>query len=171
MANYYTTSSLVGVDFNTVGSTQLFAVGTKANGSSGTEWVYCRAGGTITAFKACIVNGTFTVAMASAGDVLGSVTAGRIGIPQVAFTSGDWGGVPVNGLLYVMMTASVTLAVSGVPMAIGASGVSTGMMIQSSASGTVQGITPVAFGSGGQTATATAMQCICSWPRIGTPHF
>ena len=167
---FYTTSSLVGVDFNTTSTTQLFALGTKAPGSSGTEFVYCRAGSAITAFKACIINGNYTVAMASAGDLLGTVTVGRLGFPQTTFAADEYGWVPINGLLYVMMTASVTLTVSGVPMAIGASAVSTGMMIQSSASGTVSGVTPVAFGSGGQTATATAMQCIMSWPKIGTPH-
>lgn len=167
---FYTTSSLVGVDFNSTNTTQLFALGTKANGSSGTEWVYCKAGTAITAFKACIINGTYTVAMASAGDLLGTVTAGRLGFPQTSFAADEYGWVPVNGLLYAMMTASVTLAVSGMPFAVAASAVSTGMMIQSSASGTCVGITPVAFGSGGQTATATAMQCIMTWPRIGTPH-
>ena len=168
---YYTTSSLIGVDFNTVGDTQLFALGTRAHGSSGTEWTYCRANGVITAFKAVIINGTHTAGMASAGDLLGTVTAGRLGWAQTTFATSEYGWIPINGVVYVMMTGSVTLTVSGVPMAIGASAVSTGMTIQSSASGTVQGITPYAYGSGGgQTATATIMQCILSWPRIGTPH-
>jgi hypothetical protein len=168
---FYTTSSLIGVDFNTVGTTQLFALGTKASGTNNTEWVYCRAGTAVTAFKAVVINGTFTCAMPSVSDSLGTVTAGRLGWAQTAFAADEYGWIPINGVVYCMATASVTLTVSAAPFAIGASAVSTGMLVQSSASATVQGITPYAFGSGGQTATATAMQFILSWPRFGTPHF
>lgn len=168
---FYTNSSLIGVDFNSVSATQLFALGTIAKGSSGTEWVYCRAATAVTAYKAVVINGTFTCAMPSVSDSLGTVTAGRLGWAQTAFAVSDYGWIPVNGVVYGMATGSVTLTVSSSPLAVGASAVSTGMLVQSSASATVQGITPYAFGSGGQTATATAMQFILSWPRFGTPHF
>ena len=168
---YYTTSSLIGVDFNTVSTTQLFALGTKANGSDNTEWVYCQAASAITAFKACVINGTYTVAMTSATDVLDD-TGGRFGWAQTAFAASDFGWVPVAGTMYVMTTGSNTLAASGVPVCMGGSAVSTGMIsMVATTSNTMQGIQIVAHGSGGQTATATAAQAIISYPRPVRPSF
>ena len=166
---FYPTSSLIGVDFNTVGTTQLFALGTRASGSDNTQWMYCRAASAITAFKACVINQTYTVAMASVGDVLDDL-GGRLGWAQTAFAADEYGWVPVQGTIYVMTTGSNTLAASGVPVCLGGSAVSTGMLsMVATSTNTMTGIQIVAHGSGGQTATATAAQAIISFPRPVRP--
>lgn len=168
---FYTTSSMIGVDFNTVGTTQLFALGTRANGSDNTQWVYCKAGTAVTAFKAVHINSTYTCAMASVADVLdGSATSGRLGWAQSAFAADEFGWIPVQGTIYVMTTGSNTLTPSGVPVCLGGSAVSTGMMsMVATTTNTMQGIQIVAHGSGGQTATATAAKAIISFPRPVRP--
>ena len=169
---YYATSSLIGVDFNTTSTTQLFALGTRATGSDSTEWVYVQAASAVTAFKAVTINATYTCGMASVTDVIGTSAGlgGRLAWAQVAFAANDFGWVPVNGTVYVMMTGSSTLAAGAVPVCLAGSAVSTGMSsMVATATGTLQGITIIAQGSGGQTATATAARAILSWPRYSPP--
>lgn len=169
---FYTNSSLIGVDFNTPGDTQLFALGTVAKGNAGSEWVYVEARSAITAFKAVFINATFTCGMPSVTDVIQTATAGgRLGWAQAAFTSGQFGWVPVNGAgVYIMTTGSNTLIAGAVPICLGGSAVSTGMASQvATSTGTLQGVVIVGHGSGGQTASATAAQAILSWPRYAPP--
>lgn len=166
---FYTTSSLVGVDFNTTSTTQLFALGTKANGSDGTEFLYCVASSAITAFKCVTINGAYSVAMVSAADMLDD-PGGRVGYAQTAFAASEYGWVPIAGTVYIMTTGSNTLTASGVPVCVGGSAVSTGMSsMVATTTNTMQGIQIVAHGSGGQTATATAAQAIISYPRPVRP--
>ena len=168
---FYTTSSLIGVDFNTVGTTQLFALGTKANGSDNSEWVYCRAASVVTAFKAVRINATYTCGMASVSEtILTTATPGSLGWAQTAFAADEFGWIPIRGTVYVMTTGSNTLTAGAVPICLGGSAVSTGMAsMVATATGTLQGITIIAHGSGGQTASATAAQAILSWPRYAPP--
>lgn len=168
----YVNSSTIGVDLNTTSATQLFALGTVVKGQGGSEWVYVEARTAVTAFKAVLINATFTCGMASVTEVIQqTATHGRIGWAQVAFAAGEFGWVPVNGHgLYIMTTGSNTLSASGVPVCLCGSGVSTGMAsMVATATGTLQGVTIIAHGSGGQTATATAAQAILSWPRVVAP--
>jgi len=168
MPTYLQTQSLLGVDLNNTSTTQLFALGTKVAGSNNTEWVYVQAATAVTAFKCVSINATFTCGMASVTDIIGtSATSGQLGWAQNAFAASDFGWVPVRGGgLYVMMTGSSTVAAGVVPVCAGGSAVSTGMCsMVATSTGTLQGITIVAQGSGGQTASATAAQAILSWPR------
>lgn len=166
---YYANTSLIGANFNASSTTQLFALGTKAQGSDGTEWIYCQAASAVTAFKAVQISVSHTCAMASAADVLDGV-AGRLGWAQFAFAASEFGWVPVSGVVYVMTTGSNTLTASGVPVCLGGSAVSTGMIsMVATTTNTLQGISILAHGSGGQTATATAAKAIISWPRAVRP--
>lgn len=168
MPTYFQTQSKLGVDLNNTSTTQLFALGTRVLGTSGTEWVYVQAASAVTAFKAVHINATFTCGMASVSDVIGEGAAapGRLGWAQNAFAANDFGWVPVNGVVYIMTTGSSTLAPTGIPVCLGGSAVSTGMCsMVATSTGTLQGVTIIAQGSGGQTATATAAQAILSWPR------
>lgn len=166
---FYATSSMVGVDLNNPGSTQLFALGTKCQGTEGSEWVYIEARTAITAFK-CVgipINGT--AGMVSAADTISGDHI--LAFAQTSFSSGQFGWVPIRGLnMYVMMTGSSTLTQGVIPVCVAGSGVSTGMCsMVATATGTLVGIGVSSFGSGGQTATATAYQCILSYPKFAAP--
>jgi hypothetical protein len=109
--------------------------------------------------------------VASVSDVIGtSGSSGRLGWAQNAFAASDYGWVPINGAVYIMTTGSNTLTAGVVPVCAGGSAVSTGMCsMVATATGTLQGVTIVAHGSGGQTASATAASAILSWPRYSPP--
>ena len=171
MPTYSVNSSTIGVDLNTTSTTALFALGTVVKGSNNSEWVYVQAATAVTAFKCVSINAAFTCGMASVSDVIGtSGSSGRLGWAQNAFAASDYGWVPINGAVYIMTTGSNTLTAGVVPVCAGGSAVSTGMCsMVATATGTLQGVTIVAHGSGGQTATATAASAILSWPRYSPP--
>lgn len=158
----YQTQSLIGVDLNNPGSTQLFALGTRCMGTNGSEWVYIEAASAITAYKCIAIPGTYTCGMASAADVLAGA---RLGWAQAAFTSGQFGWVPISGGTFgVLTTGSASL---GTQLCVAASSLSTGMASTvTTGSGTVMGIT---ISSVAQTATATVSGAILSWPHT-PPH-
>lgn len=163
MATNYPTSSLIGADFNSTGTTQLFALGTKAHGTNNTEYVYCYTTTAVTAYKCVAIQASGTMGMASGSDVIAGY---QLGFAQTSFAAGEYGWVPIRGEgLGVMTTgqATVTLAIANGQICVAASGVSTGMTSNvATSSGTVYG---VAFTSAQTTGGATVTGAIITWPR------
>lgn len=161
MAN--ATQSMIGVDLDNTGTTQLFALGTHVLGTNNSEWVYVQASTSVTAYKMVAFNNAYAMGMASAADLLMGL---QIGVAQTAFAAAAFGWVAIRGnSLGVMTTGSATTTAVGLYLA--SSAMSTGMLGQSaSASGTVAGISLVSVN---QTATATVQGALLSWPRGGAP--
>ena len=157
MANY-PSQSKVGVDLNNPGSTQLFALGEMCEGTNGSVWVYVEAGTAITAYKCVAIPGTYTCGMASATDIL---KGSRLGYAQSAFTSGQFGWVPIAGGTFgVLTTGSVSLSTQ---ISVAASSLTTGTTSTvTTGSGTIQGLV---FVSVAQTASATVSGAVLSFPK------
>lgn len=90
----FATSNVLGVDFTATPTAADFDLGTTVLGSDGTKWVYVKAGGAITQYDAVAIDENYaalalTKALADAGHA--------VGFAQVAFTSGDYGWVAVEG--------------------------------------------------------------------------
>ncbi len=163
MASFFTTSSVVGVDLNNTGTTQLYALGTRVAGTQNSEWVYAYTTTAVTAYKCVAVQAGGTMGMASGADVIAGY---QLAFAQTSFAAGDYGWVAIRGEgLGVMTTgqATVTLAIANGQICVAASGASTGMVSNvATASGTISG---VAFTSAQTTAGATVTGAIITWPR------
>lgn len=155
---FFIQSSTIGVDLNNGNATALFAVGTHVLGQNGTEWVYVQANTSIVANTMVVYNsGTFTCAMASAGDSI--IGGNQLATAQTSISSQAFGWVAIRGIgLTVSTTGSTTATPQGIFLA--ASGTPTGFLSNvASASATVAGIAFQAASSG------TFTVCTLTWPR------
>lgn len=160
----YVNSSLIGVDFSNTSSTALFALGTHALGSGGTEFLYVEMATACSAYTAVCVNGTFT---ATGGDATNLLAGGNLAWLQTSAAAGEFAWVAIQGHITVMTSGSVTGTPQGVFLP-GASGVTGVISNNYSASGTLQG---VFFTSIAQTATATITGAVLVWPRGSAAAF
>ena len=159
---FFNNSSLIGVDFNTASTTQLFALGTTAEGSDGSLWQYVVASTSVSAYAVVAINVAGTCAMAS---VVDAVSGLQLAVSQIAIPASSYAWVPVhgvggpNGTFKVLCSATMS---GGNALYVGSQ---TGVVsIQASSSATVQGITVYAA-SGADHATTTSLACVISWPK------
>lgn len=160
----FATQSMIGVDLDNSGTTQLFALGTHVLGTSNSEWVYVQIGATlVTAYKAVAFNASFTCGQASGLDLLNGL---QIGVAQTAMATGAYGWVAIRGEgIRVLTTNTATAVAQGIFLA--ASGATTGVFSNfTSASGTVAGI---AFVSVAGTSETTVALANLTWPRGAAP--
>jgi hypothetical protein len=99
----FTTSNMLGAvlnDFTTVTTTDPvlpnppLAVGTRAFGNSGTEWIYVQASAAISAGFFCVISITNTAAHVTTTNGLRGLL---VGVPLVAIPSGSYGWLQVKG--------------------------------------------------------------------------
>ena len=104
-------SSLIGVDLSGVGgTTQLFALGSIAYGTGGSEWEYIYVTSTHVTGKVVVINqnGTGKVALPAMLTAYG--TQAQFGFVQNAVNQGEYAWVARRGRgLYVLTSASLTL--------------------------------------------------------------
>jgi hypothetical protein len=123
---------LVGARIDAAESTKRFPLGTKASGTSGTEWIYVQAAVAINAYDMV----TYTsVYQASGATTTSASTEARIGVAQHSFAASDYGFIAVRGdALTVNVSAtnqpSVQLYIAS----------TTGKLSSTSSSGTLQGM-------------------------------
>src|SRR3990167_3669534 len=160
MPTFYQTQSKIGVDLNNVSATALFTLGELAEGTAGTEFVYCYFATGATAGKAMVYSQGFT---ATGGDATNLLLCFGIGWVQATVSSSSYGWLAIRGSVAVMTSGSATVSPNGVFLP-GASGTTGIVSVNYSASGTLAGI---AFTSIAQTAAATLTGAILTWPRGG----
>ena len=117
-------SSMIGVNLggDSDGATALFEVGSKANGTDDTEWVYVQANVALTTGQLVMLNSTYTAQLAN---VTGAIEGRELAFSQGVFTAADFGWVAKRGSpLYVLVSSLSTIG---------------GILTLSDNSGTIQG--------------------------------
>lgn len=161
MANV--TSSLIGVDLSGVGgSTALFALGTPAFGSGGSEWQYVEATATFVTGEIVLVNPSGTAKTLISSLLTAGTEGYELGFAQNVISQGEFGWVARRGRgLYVLVTGTMT-AGSDNGVALGAN---SGRLVPGTAGGnTIFGVwlTESVSASGLRSVALAVMQ----WPRI-----
>lgn len=90
----YLTNGKIGANLGSTSTTALFALGERAFGSDGTEWVYCLAGAAITQYFSVGIDESYS---ATALTDIGAAASHLWGAPQVAFANADYGWIPIKG--------------------------------------------------------------------------
>lgn len=157
---FYVTSSTVGVDLNSTGTTAQFALGTSVRGTQDSAWVYVQADGAIAVGDICTISATGTATRATTAGPRTSVT--ELGAAQVAFADQEYGWICRNGY---GMTVAISATVQ--PRLVGTAelyiATTSGKLSNTSASATVAGIL---INNGSATATTTTTTGTLTWPRI-----
>lgn len=163
--NFFTNTSLIGVDFNNQSSTALFAVGTHALGTNGTEFMYINASTSISAFTFVgIASGRFTAGMASGADVLAGA---QLGVAQTSISSGAFGWVALRGLGLTVWCNSSATAPTTIGVFLATQSSRTGVItVAGSGSGTLAGINITEAAS--STSTGALITVNLTWPRTVT---
>ena len=161
MAN--ATSSLIGVDLSGLGgTTQLFALGTPALGSGGSEWQYVEATATFVTGEIVLVNPTGTAKTLISSLLTAGTEGYEIGFAQNLINQGEFGWIARRGRnLYVLVTGTLT-AGSDNGVALGAN---SGRLVAGTAGGnTIFGVwLTQSVSASGVNSVATA---VMQWPRI-----
>lgn len=160
--SFYPNTSLVGANFNSTNTTQQFALGTKALGSAGSQWVYVYMSGATSAGSCVVISQTGTAAAATIA--LAMNPAKTIAFAQTAFAAADYGWVANGGLgLTVQASATVVAVTTGMYI-----GTTAGHLSTTAGSATVYGVQIT-----GSSATATVWTSTgtVTWPRIGNANW
>jgi hypothetical protein len=155
------TSSLIGADLSGLGgSTALFALGSVASGTGGSEWQYVEATATFVTGEIVLVNPTGTAKTLISSLLTAGTEGYDIGFVQSLVNQGEFGWVAKRGRgLYVLVTGTLT-AGSDNGLALGAN---SGRLVAGTAGGnTLFGVWLTTGISGG----ASAIQATMQWPRI-----
>mgnify|MGYP001608701935 CR=1 FL=1 len=105
------TSSLIGADLSGLGgTTQLFALGTIAQGSAGSEWEYIEVTSTHVTGKIVVINQNGTGKVALPAMMTANGTQAQFGFVQNTVNQSEFAWVAKRGRgLYVLTSASLTL--------------------------------------------------------------
>lgn len=154
----YLTSPIVGARLTTTSTDAKFPVGTMADGSDGTRWIYVKATGAITAYDVVAIDENYeaaavTSALAGAGH--------RPGFAQNAFADDEYGWVALSGANISVRAASSCAA--DALLYVGTTGLSAGVVDDASATGrvTLQGVVLVTANA---SSTTTALEIIATNP-------
>ena len=104
------TSSLIGADLTGLGgSTALFALGSVAFGTGGSEWQYVEATSTLVTGKLVIINSAGTAKVLTSARFTAFASGVDIAAAQNLINQGEFGWVAKRGRdLYVLTSASLT---------------------------------------------------------------
>ena len=155
-------SSLIGANFAGTGSTALFALGTTAVGTDGSEWQYVEATATFITGEIVLLYPTgsaytFTTALLTA-----NANGIDLGFSQGVITQGEFGWMAKRGRnMYVLCTGTVTAG--------GENGVAfsanSGRLENAPAVGVGQTALGIYITTSASTATASAAIATLTWPR------
>jgi hypothetical protein len=160
-----TVSSMIGVDLSGVGgSTSLFALGTPASGSLGSEWIYVEATATFVTGEIVLINQAGTAKTLISSLLTANADGYDIGFCQNVINQGEFGWVARRGKdLYVLVTGTLTAA-SDNGLALGAN---SGRLVAGSAGGnTLFGV--VLTESVSASGVRSVAKCVLTWPRFQT---
>ena len=94
MSTHHTTAPLAGARIDSPGAAAEHALGTRVDGTDGTEWVYVRASAAFSQYDYVTIDETFR---ATAG-IKSRVDDGHaIAVAQAGFATGDYGWVATGG--------------------------------------------------------------------------
>lgn len=159
----FATSGIVGAAFDQTHATAQFAIGTTALGSDGTEYMYVLAGSAITQYYCVGIDENFSAAHLSNTTGAG---AHKVGFPQVAIASGEYGWVATRGSnINVKVRAScaadvalyTTASAGRLDDTVGGSGL------------TIQGVVLVVAASASTSAANTVRECLATFPHLVEP--
>jgi hypothetical protein len=152
---------MIGVDLSGLsGSTQLFAQGTPAFGSGGSEWQYIEATATFITGEIVLINPNGTAKTLITSLLTAGTEGYEVGFVQNLVNQGEFAWVARRGRgLYVLVTGTLT-AGSDNGLAVGAN---SGRLVAGTNGGnSMFGIWLTQSVSGGASAVTAVMQ----WPRI-----
>jgi len=95
MSGEFQTEGMLGVSFSRVDSSQEFDLGLCVSGTKGSKWMYCQFSSAVAQYDAVGIVETFTAA--SLTKALADEGA-KVGFAQVAFASGEYGWVALEGM-------------------------------------------------------------------------
>lgn len=157
------TSSLIGANFSATGTTQLFALGSRANGTDGSVWEYVQASGTFTTGWLVALTPTGTANSFITANAILTAQGVDIGFAQTTISRDEYGWVAKQGRsMYILCTGTCTGG--------GAVGISAG-------GGRVENVGVVAVGhtlfgiyitTSASTGTASVGVATLTWPRVVT---
>lgn len=150
-------TSKIGVDFNTASDTALFALGDTVMGTQDTLWVYVEANSVMVTGDVCAITtgGTANRVVTSGGQ---SSDNQVLCFPQTSATSGQFMWAAQRGKpIYVQVSATCN------PSAALYIATASGKLSTTSASSTLGGITLLAVGG---TATNSALLANVVWPKF-----
>ena len=155
-------SSLIGANFAASGTTQLFALGTNALGTDGTEWQYCEATSTFITGEFVLLNPASTAKTLLTSLLTANAEGYDIGASQGVITQGEFGWVAKRGRnLYVLCTGTVTAG--------GETGVAFSANSGRLENALAAGVGQTAFGihvtTSASTGTASVAVATLTWPR------
>lgn len=159
------TSSLIGVDLSGVGgTTQLFALGTPANGTGNTEWCYVEATATFVTGEIVLVNPAGTAKTLISSLLTAYADGYDLGFCQNVINQGEFGWVAKRGRdVYVLVTGTLTAA-SDNGLALGAN---SGRLVAGTAGGnTLFGV--VLTESVSASGVRSVAKAVLTWPRFQT---
>lgn len=152
-------TSLAGANPASTTTTKEHALGTVAQGSDGTEWVYCVSSGAITQYQAVGINEDFdafamTSTLAAQSD--------KLGFAQTAFAAGEYGWVATRGTNIKVRTKSSAAADAQLWTT-----ASAGVLDDATAAGALKVDGMVLVAAAGTAATGAAgIEIKASWPAI-----
>lgn len=161
----FSTSSILGVDLSGVGgSTQLFALGTGANGSNSSEWAYVEATATFVTGEIVLINQSGTAKTLISSLLTANPDGYDLGFCQNVINQGEFGWVARRGRdLYVLVTGTLTAA-SDNGLALGAN---SGRLVAGTAGGnTIFGV--VLTESVSASGVRSVAKAVLTWPRFQT---
>ena len=157
MANFYATSSKIGVNLNAVTTDAQFSLGDAVDGSDGTKWVYVQASGAIEAFDAVTIDENF---QCYCSEIANAMDGQKLGFAQIAFADNEYGWVAVSGLGNLLVSVSSHSTINAVLYL----GTVSGHLSTTASSATVAG---VAIQTASSTSAVSTPEVIATYPRIG----
>jgi len=151
-------SSILGVDFNNISSTQLFALGTKAFGTNNTEWVYVKMTGAAISGEMCSVASQGTARPVTTTAIACSGPA-ELAWAQGAYADQDYGWVALRGDAVTVLMSSTCVPNTQLYWA---SGQARGALTTTAGSASMAGIQLLASSS---TASLVLTTAILTYPR------
>ena len=154
---HYLTDGVLNAALTSTSTTPEFALGTRAKGNKGSEWMYVRANGAVTAYDCVAIDETWdatamTKALADA-DLM-------VGFAQNAFADNEYGWVALSG-----QGISVRVLASGVADAALYPSATAGCLDDDATSQTAVNGVVITTTNGGSTAAVAAL---ATYPRTAT---
>lgn len=157
------TSSLIGANFAATGTTQLYALGTRANGTDGSVWEYVQASGTFTTGQLVRLTPTGTAFNFITAYAVITADGIDIGFAQQTVSQGEYGWVAKQGRsMYVLCTGTCT---AGGPVGISAGG---GRLENAPVVAVGHTLFGIYITTSASTGTASVGVATLTWPRVVT---
>ncbi len=155
-------SSLLGANFAAGGTTQLFALGTSADGTDGTSWQYCEATSTFITGELVFLNPAGTAKTLLTASLTANAEGVMLAAAQGVISQGEFGWFVTRGRnLYILCTGTVT-AGSEIGVVLSAN---SGRLQNALAGGVGNTLLGIFVTTSATTAAASVAVATLTWPR------